>query len=132
MVDADPAFSADHLAWLPERAELEGLDRADFVRLVADYAMLTMPPGWRSETDWNLRWRRATIEAQAVARRLAKKEASQPGYVDRLAALPPEQQTAKIRAEVYPDARAAYLPEWFEGYVVVYHDDKGSAAVAKI
>lgn len=128
-------FSDEQRAWIEERAPLEGLDVAGLLRLVVDHAMLRMPPGWRPDTDLIVGHQRARAEANLVARRLAQIEADDPGYTDRLAALPEDQQREKIRREVYPDADTAHIPAWAGGLsthlVVVPYREDGTAAVAQ-
>lgn len=129
-------LSNDQRAWLEERAPLEGLDAGAFLRLVVEHAMVHMEPGWRPDTDFTLCYQRARAEADSVARRLTKIEAECPGYVDRLASLPQEQQTEKIYREVYPDADTAWLPPWATAprsrYVVVSVKGSSIDAVAKV
>lgn len=57
---------------------------------------------------WQIRrMGQARVEADRVAAALREREAGQPGYVERLAVLPRRWQTARIRAEVDPQATTA-------------------------
>lgn len=126
-------LTTEQRAWVEDRARVSARDPAVIVGQAVKAAFRQWQEANPEDTRFWGDWDHATGEARRVAEALLAREAQQPGFIERLAVLPRDKQTPRIRAEVYPYTRTAYV--WtsrHEHYMVLAQASGGSEAVGQL